>query len=281
MSLHAAAARAAPGEEIDMVETWRSIGEDRPLWMRGVTTSYRFEPAGQYVVGVASVRGYRLRRGRAVRVVAPGDLVVLDPALTHQGSPAADGPWVGHLVLLDALDLRAILGSDDGPVDVAFPDPVVGDVALTRRFLALHHASSRPASDLERQTMLHLFLADLAVASAASRQARLIRDNPAVRRAVDHLRSTLSLNVSLDELAALAGTDKYRLVRQFTAAVGVPPHAYQIALRVDLARRLLERGEPPAKVATEVGFFDQSHLHRHFRRRLGITPAQYARRPPG
>jgi AraC-like DNA-binding protein len=41
-----------------------------------------------------------------------------------------------------------------------------------------------------------------------------------------------------------------------------------------LARRLLERGEHPADVAAIAGFTDQSHLHRHFTRRLGMTPKQ-------
>jgi transcriptional regulator GlxA family with amidase domain len=43
-----------------------------------------------------------------------------------------------------------------------------------------------------------------------------------------------------------------------------------------LTRRLLEAGSPPAAVATRTGFVDQSHLHRHFRRRLGMTAARYA-----
>jgi AraC-like DNA-binding protein len=49
-----------------------------------------------------------------------------------------------------------------------------------------------------------------------------------------------------------------------------------VALRVNLARRLLERGERATDVAGLAGFADQSHLNRHFRRRLGKTPAQYA-----
>jgi transcriptional regulator GlxA family with amidase domain len=40
---------------------------------------------------------------------------------------------------------------------------------------------------------------------------------------------------------------------------------------------MLERGVAVAEVAQATGFFDQSHLHRHFRRTLGMTPARYAR----
>jgi AraC-like DNA-binding protein len=49
-----------------------------------------------------------------------------------------------------------------------------------------------------------------------------------------------------------------------------------LAQRIRAARRLLERGTPAAEAAARTGFFDQSHLHRHFTRTLGMTPAAYA-----
>jgi transcriptional regulator GlxA family with amidase domain len=58
----------------------------------------------------------------------------------------------------------------------------------------------------------------------------------------------------------------------------MPPHRYLLAQRILRARRLLEAGEPIAAVAAATGFVDQSHLHRHFRRGLDVTPAQYAAR---
>jgi transcriptional regulator GlxA family with amidase domain len=48
--------------------------------------------------------------------------------------------------------------------------------------------------------------------------------------------------------------------------------------RIRVARRLLESGETIAQAALATGFADQSHLHRHFQRSLGITPATYQQR---
>jgi AraC-like DNA-binding protein len=58
--------------------------------------------------------------------------------------------------------------------------------------------------------------------------------------------------------------------------VGVPPHAYQIQLRIARARHLLALGMPPSAVAAEVGFHDQSHFIRHFKRVLHVTPGEFA-----
>src|SRR5262249_3822810 len=84
-------------------------------------------------------------------------------------------------------------------------------------------------------------------------------------------------DIPLDELAALAAMDKFRLLRAFSAEVGFPPHAYQLLVRIYHARRLLSAGESAAKVAVQVGFSDQSHLIRQFRRVEGMTPAAYLR----
>ena len=66
------------------------------------------------------------------------------------------------------------------------------------------------------------------------------------------------------------------LVRCFSTTFGIAPHRYLIGRRIDAARRKLLDGEPAARVAVEVGFHDQAHLTRHFRRYVGTTPARYA-----
>ena len=100
----------------------------------------------------------------------------------------------------------------------------------------------------------------------------------AVGKVRDHLNACYARDVPLDELAALAGMDKFRLLRVFSAEVGFPPHAYQLLVRVHHARRLLSAGDSAAQVAVAVGFSDQSHLIRQFRRFEGMTPAAYLRR---
>lgn len=87
----------------------------------------------------------------------------------------------------------------------------------------------------------------------------------------------LAANLTLEQLATAGGVSRFRLVRLFRAAFGLPPHAYQVAQRVVAARRRLEAGRKPVEVAHDVGFCDQSHLNRQFRRATGMTPSQYAR----
>jgi hypothetical protein len=65
------------------------------------------------------------------------------------------------------------------------------------------------------------------------------------------------------------------LISLFKLSTGTTPHQFQIAMRVELARALLEEQLPLCEVAARAGFADQSHLNRHFRRRYGFTPGVF------
>jgi transcriptional regulator GlxA family with amidase domain len=98
-----------------------------------------------------------------------------------------------------------------------------------------------------------------------------------VIRARDHLKQRFQETVTLDDLVEVASLSRYHLLRSFSAHVGLPPHAYQMRLRIERAMALLRSGLPAGTVAGLAGFADQSHLTRNFRRLLRVTPAEYAR----
>ncbi|HEY4181517.1 MAG TPA: AraC family transcriptional regulator [Kofleriaceae bacterium] len=100
----------------------------------------------------------------------------------------------------------------------------------------------------------------------------------AIRRAMELLRTRLAESVSLDELAAEVGLDKFHLCHTFRAQLGLPPYAYLTQLRIQRAKALLAAGVMPRDVAPRVGLYDQSQLNRHFRRIVGVTPGEYQRR---
>lgn len=130
---------------------------------------------------------------------------------------------------------------------------------------------------MEREALLADWLRDVSDSTPGlDDRRRAARRDPALRRACELLGDELAGNVTLDELARAAGVSR-RLSRLFRTAYGMPAHRFQLAHRIRVARRMLERGVAVAEVAQATGLFDQSHLHRHFRRTLGITPARYAR----
>jgi AraC-like DNA-binding protein len=259
---------------------WRPADHPRLLMMHGTTSAYVAEPAGEYIIGLVLRGGLRAQRGRERHVLRPGDLCVWDPSRGHRGSPYVTHAWEARLMVVELPDLETIVADPESAMpDLEFRQPRIADARLARRFLALHAAMEHPTWTLERDTRLADLLRGLADRSPPpAEHVRAARSDPALVRACEFLSDNLARNVTLDELAAAAGVSRFRAARLFTAGLGVPPHRFQIAQRVKVARRLLERGVGIGETAARTGFFDQSHLHRHFRRSLGTTPREYAAR---
>jgi AraC-like DNA-binding protein len=251
----------------EAVRVWRAEVGDGVICMHGVTSSYAVDPIGEHVVGLVLAGGMRVRRGREVHRFAPGDVCAWDPSARHAGRPWRSDRWEARLIVLEP--------AAGGDPDLAFASPRLRDRRLARGFIALHSALDGPAWALERETLLYEWLGALC-GDAPGAQLRAARRDPALRRACELLGDDLARNVTLAELCAAAGVGRHRLTRLFRSAYGLPPHRFALAQRVRVARRLLERGAGPAEVAQHTGFFDQSHLHRHFTRTLGMTPGAYA-----
>ena len=144
----------------------------------------------------------------------------------------------------------------------------------TQLAFALHDALVREgATEIERATLVAELLSEIVGTSPPSGG----RAPLAVRRARAFLHDALVDKITLDDLAEHAALDKFHLVRAFRAEVGLPPYEYLTQLRVSRAKELLRRGVLVAEAAHTVGFYDESQLHRHFRRIVGVTPGAYAK----
>lgn len=93
----------------------------------------------------------------------------------------------------------------------------------------------------------------------------------AIRR---HIRTNLTGRIRVSDIARVAGLDALRFARALRREFQITPYALVIATRVEVAEHLLRSGMPVAEAAASAGFCDQSHLTRHFRRRLGTTPSK-------
>ena len=219
------------------------------------------------------------RSGREEWSSGPGSLSVKVP-----GEVSVERARAGELrfqtVLFDAAlvdDARAVLERPlVGPRTHAM-DPCDGRAqslgVLHRRLLdedALHVLEEGLCEALHA-------VVDLVCAPRSAAPMRRSQFSGAVTRARALLDERLTETVSLEELAAHARLDKFRLCRAFREQVGLPPHAYVTHRRVARAQDLLVRGMPQAEVAVRVGFYDQSLLHRHFKRILGLTPGAFTR----
>ncbi|WP_201294584.1 MULTISPECIES: AraC family transcriptional regulator [unclassified Nocardiopsis] len=259
---------------------WRSSGlpGTELLTARFVTTSFARHTHPTYVFGVITGGVEEYSHGRGLARVGPGGLAVVAPDEVHTGHAGVPEGWSYRVFYPSSEVVTGIareLGLRGTP---AFSESGIDAPGAARALADAHLAAERgdrlTASSLTRRGLAMLLRSHgrEPVPDPVRRTAR-----PEVERARRILTEHLVAPPTLEELAARVGMGPFALSRAFRAAHGLPPHAYLNQVRVQRARELLAAGRRSGEVAAEVGFADQSHLTRHFRRHLGVPPGSYQR----
>jgi AraC-like DNA-binding protein len=140
----------------------------------------------------------------------------------------------------------------------------------------LHSAMIENESAIEQQSLLAGFIGVLMNCHAEQKvNTNADTCRLPLLRARDYLRDRFAHAVTLDEIAKVAGLSRFHFLKAFSAEFGLPPHTYQIQLRIERSLPLLRKGMCLTHVAETIGFNDQSHFIRHFKRVMGVTPGQY------
>lgn len=175
-----------------------------------------------------------------------------------------------------ALDLT---GSDRFGLIPRFarPDPLLYQIGLA---LKTEANSERLNGQFYLDSLTTTFIAHLLyhyadkVPEPQKRIGRLSRRR--IQRAVDYIHSNLNLDLSLAELSKVVCISPSYFAISFKATTGVSPHQYIIQCRIDRAKQLLKNSNLSiSRVAQDLGFSHQSHLHHHFKRIVGVTPRTF------
>jgi AraC family transcriptional regulator len=237
------------------------------------------------IISTAPGRIFRETGGRrAAHTVEPGFVTVVP-----KGQPVRwwwDDP-IGFEVL--ALDHRALTeiagrGAPDSP-RIRFTetqrDHTLSSIAKLAGDLKL--CEQTPA-DVYGNPLARLLATHLLNSYAESPDDLSFRagspSSKAVQRAVNFIEQHYASDIRIEDIARAAFLSPFHLSRLFRRETGLAPHQYLVRVRLEAARGLLATapGSSLSDIATAVGFYDQSHMTRQFRRIFGITPRQAERR---
>jgi AraC-like DNA-binding protein len=248
------------------------------LRARFVTHRYARHVHEGYTIGLIEYGVEEFDVPGAVHRAGAGAIVIVNPEVVHTGQPGTPDGWAyrGAYPIVDFVaGIAAELGARRGTP--YFPGSVIDDPGGARLLRVAHrtaeHGDALAASSYMRAAIARLLRRHAADAPPGDPRPA---GPHAVRVAREILHERMLDPPSLAELAGAVGARPFGLLRAFRAATGLPPHAYLNQMRVRRARVLLAAGVPAADVAARVGFADQAHLTRHFKRTFGVPPAAYA-----
>ncbi|GAA1662817.1 AraC family transcriptional regulator [Fodinicola feengrottensis] len=223
----------------------------------------------EYSIGACTEGVEVIRYKGSLHYLGPGTVVVVEPGEPHTGGPAGEDGFA-YNVMYPAVSLFP----RDRPY---FPKLVFEDSELALQLRAAHGSLCRGDDPLEAESRLTAVLAALVRRHARPdrRPVAAVAGKATAQLVMARLEDEIGAPPTLAEIAADLGLSRFQVVRGFRESMGMPPYAWLAQRRVARARVLLAAGLRPSEVAGMVGFADQAHMTRWFRRVIGVTPGTY------
>jgi AraC-like DNA-binding protein len=272
-----------PGEEVRYLRD-EDLGVEL-LSAHYVTHRFGLHTHDTYVVGVVVDGAARFTSAGHSYLSARGTVMLIEPEEAHTGGPGAKSGWTYRMLYPSPALLRRVAEQVVAAPAAAptFQPRVIEDPELARALCSAHAAIERRADALEKESRLldafGLLIGRYASGTPRTRTSTLrsTGEHAAVAQRVRaYVEENFAARLTLAEIAQVAEVSPFHLVRILKKELGLPPHAFLNQVRVRRAKELLKQGVPPAEVAISVGFCDQSHFGRHFKRTVGISPACFA-----
>lgn len=225
-----------------------------------------------YAIGVtvSGVQTFRYRGEQ--RHCLPGEWHVLHPDEPHDGAPGTREGFGYRIVYLDPALIQDALGGRPLPF---VAEPVLRDEGTGSRLGAYLADIDDPLDELQAAEITSAIADVLARHAKPDRSRHTSLDLTAMKRVRSMLLDDPTTQHPVGELERVAGLDRWTIARQFRAAFGTSPTRFRTMRRLDRARALMLAGRGLSEVAVLVGFADQSHLTRMFKRTYGLTPSAW------
>ena len=196
-------------------------------------------------------------------------MTLLPPHVVHDGRSGAIHGYRKRVLYVGT----EVLGEHlIGPA-VDAPDAL--DPALVRSYRSLHRALGDPGDAFGAESIFAVVAAQLVEHLANGAADEDPRGDSVADDLRDLLDTRLFVGITLAQAGRVLEVSPAHLVRSFTKRFGISPHRYLVGRRIVAARGRLLEGQPVARVAADIGFHDQAHFTKHFKRHVGTTPARY------
>jgi len=231
------------------------------------------------IIWTHSERSEFVVRDRRFRL-SRGDVMIIAPNEIHAGGSLGPTPFSFASLHVPTAMIEILL--DRGLVDAGSIFQLPAFQLIEAGFAGnIYHELVNslfflPSAPEQMRCLGELLSRLLRVRQELKRVRTVLRSyHPAIKRVQSIINTEFTEQIDFGKLANEVDLNQRYLISLFKSVTGIPPHQYQIALRVDLGRRLLVEKLPLSNVASRAGFADQSHFNRHFKRIYGITPGAF------
>ena len=210
---------------------------------------------------------------------SPGNIILFNPGDVHNGNPGNREVLKYVMLYLDPETVYQLMGSaaQSGYAEFIFPKNHFHDKVLQSLIMEMYRlVTGADHRSVEYEHCLYKIAKRLTQKMGIfcpetwkDKKDTLFLDVRA------YIQDNIAEDISIDDLSQIANTSKYHFIRLFRSQFGLTPHQFILNCRINRVREALVEGKRSTQIAQEFGFFDVSHLNRHFKRIFGVTPKQY------
>ena len=229
---------------------------------RGILQPFADHAHGHYVFGIVREGERELDLNGELLRIKKDDILVFNPGDAHGCTQASESPFT-----YDSFTVAA-------------------EILDGERFDFPSNTDDLPRKQLEeifalldrcREEALEAFVAfEQTLVAKPDVNPPNPKHEEAAARLYAHTLGHLAERANVGEFAKNEDISAYALIRAYRRMFSLTPVQHQLALRVDAACELLASGANASDAAAELGFSDQAHLAREFKKRIGCTPGAYA-----
>ena len=230
-----------------------------------------------YVIGFIESGTRRLLCKNRDYNVGSGDLLLFNPMDNHSCEQIDDKTLDYRCINISPQIMRRAAQEVTGEEYLPqFTQPAAFNSEQVYLLKELHQAIMEQQSNFKKEeTFLFLIENLIEEFTGAPDKAKPENVNIKIDAVCGYIDKHFCERITLDELSLLSKMNKYTLLRAFTKIRGITPYRYMETVRINEAKKHLEKGVTPIDAAMQTGFVDQSHFTNYFKECIGLTPKQY------
>lgn len=220
--------------------------------------------------------------------ISTGDIVTINPVDVHSCNPIS-ATWSYNMLFVEPINLGRIQHDIWGIAPKQY-EPFLRDVerkdSLKQTFIELYSSLHHSTSALHTETCLYQFIEDCfekpegfenlgGFKKSASKVTKDLKHSPNISLVRDKLFDELEKPHQLEDLSSEVGLTRFQLLKAFKNQYGMPPYAYLMDEKIKRSKTMLKSGHALSDVALALGFSDQAHFQRQFKKKLAVTPKFY------